>query len=416
MFKLNRVITSAIVGNALEWYDYLLYAYFASIIGTHFFPSSNVHTSLILTFAVFAVGFIARPIGGMVFGYIGDEYGRKVALTFSIALIAIPTTAIGLLPGYERIGMFAPILLVIMRILQGISLGGEFSASSTFLVESAPDGKKGFFGSFSTASIGLGMMLVSLSVFALNLVLTKEEIADFGWRIPFLLSFVIGFIGFYIRKNLSESHEFIAAKESNKLSKTPFKTIFVNHKAALITCVAIFMTITIPIYTIAIFSKTMMVAMLGYDEKIASLAHVMVVAIFTLTAPFFGYLSDKINGKKILLVSAIATAICIYPFISALISGNLVYVFTLYTIMGVLIGAYQGVVPTLFVTAFPVAVRSSGVSLSYNIPAVLFGGTAPMILTLFAKHGGLVTTAYYVIFGCLCSTISLIYLLRKPNN
>ena len=414
--KFNRVILSSSIGNALEWYEYLLYAHFADIISNIFFPSENTYTSLMMTFAVFAVGFLARPIGGMVFGYIGDEYGRKTSLTISIAMIAIPTTVIGLLPSYNTIGICAPITLIIMRILQGMSLGGEFSASAIFLVESAPENKKGLFGSFSTSSIAMGILFSSLVIFLIKHFLTQEQVYSYGWRIPFLFSFVIGFVGLYIRKKLPESHTFIKEKKSHHLSKTPFKDIIRYHTSTLIACCAVFMTVTIPFYTINVFAKTVMTLMLGYTNTIVTAVHVVITIVFMVSAILFGYISDKLDGKKILLVSTILMALFIYPFIWSLNSKDIILVFVMSVIAGILIGSFQGVFPTLIVQSFPVNVRSCGVGLSYSIPAALFGGTAPMILTFLVKNcNSIFGIVYYVLFGCILTIAGLLYLIYKKK-
>ncbi len=238
-----RILFSAIVGNALEWYDYLLYAYFADIFAKLFFPTSDEYLSIMISFAAFAIGFVARPLGGIVFGYIGDRFGRKVSLTISIILIAVPTTIMGLLPTYYQIGIFAPILLILMRILQGISLGGEFSASSTFLVESAPKNQQGFYGSFSTASIGLGMILASAVALLIHHYFTASEIQEFAWRIPFVSSIFIGVLGIYLRSHLEESEAFKKAQTQHKLIQKPLRTIFKNYPANFFISCGIFMCI-----------------------------------------------------------------------------------------------------------------------------------------------------------------------------
>ncbi len=408
----KNVIASAVIGNSLEWYDYLLYACFAEIFGRIFFPSQNPYTSLMLSFAVFAVGFIARPLGGVIFGYIGDEFGRKVSLTMSIILIAIPTTAIGLLPTYEKIGILAPILLIIMRILQGISLGGEFSASSTFLVESAPKGRKGFFGSLSTSSIAVGMLFASLSVSVLYKFFSLAEVELFAWRIPFLLSFIIGLFGLYTRSTLEESSEFCEAKNTNKLLKKPFSEIFRKHRFNFFVACGIFMCVTIPFYTFIVFSKTMM-SIFQYQQSEISFLHTTMLITFMLFALFFGFLSDRINARKFLIFSAICIGIFIVPFIWVIKHHITHLLIPVCILAGILIATFQGIVPTLIVQSFPIAVRSSGVALSYSITAAIFGGTAPLILTFLMKSLNVFAIALYVIFGCTCSVYALISSLKR---
>ena len=410
----KRVLFSAIVGNALEWYDYLLYAYFTEIFATLFFPTNDKYLSTMISFAAFAVGFIARPLGGVIFGYIGDRFGRKTSLTTSIILIAVPTTIIGFLPTYHQIGVLAPILLIMMRILQGISLGGEFSASSTFLVESAPKNRQGFYGSFSTASIAIGMIVASSVVVALHKYFTAEQIESFAWRIPFVASIFIGIIGIYLRSHLEESDAFKKAKSQHKLIKRPLKTIITKHRGSFFISCGIFMSITIPIYSFVVFSKTIMNSF-NYDPIEIEKFHTVILLAFMFSTPFFGYLADILNPKHILMPSAALIAVFTPFLLVALIEGNQINLWLVFIIGGILLGTFQGMMPKIIVNNFPIEVRSSGVGLSYSFTAALFGGTAPMILTFLIKNFGLFSMFYYVLFGSFFSIIALIFWSRKQN-
>lgn len=403
-----RILFSAIVGNALEWYDYLLYAYFADIFAKLFFPTSDEYLSIMISFAAFAIGFVARPLGGIVFGYIGDRFGRKVSLTISIILIAVPTTIMGLLPTYYQIGIFAPILLILMRILQGISLGGEFSASSTFLVESAPKNQQGFYGSFSTASIGLGMILASAVALLIHHYFTASEIQEFAWRIPFVSSIFIGVLGIYLRSHLEESEAFKKAQTQHKLIQKPLRTIFKNYPANFFISCGIFMCITIPIYSFVVYSKSIM-QILGYSFGDVEKYHIIILCSFMLITPFFGYLCDKYNPKLFLMISALLIALFTPLFLMALINGSQIQLWLAFISAGALLATFQGAMPKMIVNNFPIQVRSSGVGMSYSFTAAIFGGTAPMILTFLIKNYGLFSMFYYILFGSFASIIALIF-------
>lgn len=410
-----RILLSAIVGNALEWYDYLLYAYFADIFAKLFFPTQDEYLSTMISFAAFAIGFIARPLGGLVFGYIGDRFGRKVSLTVSIILIAVPTTIMGLLPTYYQIGIAAPLLLILMRILQGISLGGEFSASSTFLVESAPKNLQGFYGSFSTASIGLGMILASIVATLIHQNYTPQEIENFAWRIPFISSVFIGFLGIYLRSHLEESEAFKKAQSQHKLIQKPLRTIFKNYRQNFFISCGIFMCITIPIYSFAVYSKTLM-HMLNYPFFEIEKYHIIILCSFMLATPFFGYLSDKINPKNFLMISATLIAAFTPFFLVNLILGNNLLLWITFILAGILLATFQGPMPKMIVNNFPIQVRSSGVGMSYSFTAAIFGGTAPMILTFLIKNYGLFSVFYYILFGSTASIIALFFYARMSKK
>lgn len=260
-----RSIICSSIGNVLEWYEYTLYAYFASVISALFFPLDNHFVSMIMTFATFAVGLAARPVGGIIFGYIGDRYSRKQMLTVTMFLMSIPTMCIGLLPTYESIGIFAPIMLVFLRIIQGIALGGEFGGSGVYLFESVPENKRGFYGTLALTGVGTGLVLSSSTILLIEHFATLEQIYAFAWRIPFFISVAGSFVAFYMRLNLLESNDFLNAKKSNSLISNPFKEMIKNHKKTLATLFGIFLTTQVAFFVVFIFGKTMMIDFLHYD-------------------------------------------------------------------------------------------------------------------------------------------------------
>lgn len=410
----RKVILSTVVGNAMEWYDYLLYAHFASVIGRLFFPLKNANHSLLLALATFTAGFIARPFGGYIFGLIGDKVGRKAALNVSILLIMLPTFGMGILPAFAQIGIAAPILMAFLRVLQGISLGGEYSSSTTFLVESAPPQKKAFFGSFSSLSLALGVLISSLTVLLIEVLFTEEQIINFAWRIPFLISVIYGFCGIMLRRSINESPEFLQTRQEGNFLENPFKELFINYKKNLLFASSAFM-LSIPFYGMVVFSKGIMVSQ-GVSSFLATLLNTFLIIIYMMTTAFSGYLSDKSSERIMLLVGGIGLFIFAYPFFLLIKTGNVIIMTLASMITGFLIGMYQGAAPSFCVKCFDIKVRASGIALGYNIPAIIFGGTAPMVITAIMQYtgGNLLFVAFYVMFGCfvgsLCSILSIKYI------
>jgi MHS family proline/betaine transporter-like MFS transporter len=250
---MKKVIASGMIGNGLEWYDYALYGQMAALLGTLFFPAGDAGVQLLATYGVFAAGFVVRPLGAILFGWIGDKYGRKSAMVLAVLMMAIPTGCIGLLPTYSQVGMLAPVLLTIIRLLQGLSLGGEFAGSITYIVEHAPARRRAWAGSASLVSLILGFLLGSLVVNFMLGWLGKEAFEAWGWRIPFLGGIVIGLVGFYIRRFCRESPIYEAAKHDNKISKTPLKTALAQHPAEMAQGFALYLTVTMPFYLASVY-------------------------------------------------------------------------------------------------------------------------------------------------------------------
>jgi MHS family proline/betaine transporter-like MFS transporter len=391
---MRKVLVGGMVGNALEWYDYALFAQFAPILGMHFFPDSEIRE--ILTFAVFATGFIVRPLGGVIFGNIGDRFGRKIALMLGIITMAIPTAAIGLLPSYAAIGVAAPILLAITRLLQGFSLGGEFSSCITYIVEYAPIERRGLAGSAPFVSMCIGMLLGSLTAWILSQFMLKEEIVAWGWRIPFIGGFFIGLVGLYIRSQLSESPLYQEAKAHKVISATPFRDTVTKHWRQLLVGMGIYLSVTTPFYTLTVFVESFM-QKIGYSAANASMISAIILTTIMIILPLSAMLSDRIGRKPVLIIGAVCIMLCAYPSFYILGQMNIMFSAIAMTIFSGILGFYMGPVPTVLVELFPTRVRLTGVALSYNISAALFGGTAPMVGMMFVQFtGDKFAIAYYL--------------------
>lgn len=409
-----RSIVSSSIGNVLEWYEYALYAYFSTVISTLFFPSNDRFVSIILTFSTFAVGLAARPFGGILFGYIGDRYSRKKMLTFTILLMSIPTLCIGFLPTYEQIGILAPLILIMLRIVQGVALGGEFGASCVYLYESVPQNKRGFFGSFALTGVGMGLVLSACTIFIVESWVTKEELYAYAWRIPFFISVIGSFLAFYMRRNLLESPDFLIVKKQQDLSPNPLAELFRNHKASLMGLFAIFLTTQISFFVVFIFGKTMMIDFLNYDTRTAGQFNLLTMVSYTISTMFFGYLSDKINKRYIILFGALGIFVSVTPFIHSLESGYSSLIFIMSLLLGAFIGMTEGTLNPIVAETFPTNIRATSVAFCWNFTAIAFGGIAPILsMWLIQNAGGVSAVAYYLMGACLVTIGSTLYVLFK---
>jgi MHS family proline/betaine transporter-like MFS transporter len=405
---MKKVLMAGMVGNGLEWYDYALYAYMVTTISKLFFPAGNEAVHLLATLGIFAVGFVARPFGGVLFGMIGDKFGRRTALVASIFLMAFPTGCIGLLPTYEQVGIVAPLLLVLLRVMQGLSLGGAFSGTVIFLVEHSPPSRRGLVGSTSLASLAVGFLLGSLVVILMQLALSPEQFESWGWRIPFLLGVPIGFIGLYIRNHTEESPVYEEAKKNDSLSKTPMRDVLRDEWPALLQTIGIYITVTMPFYLITAYFITFTETVLGRSKTEALWLNAMIMVILMLLIPLSAWLSDHVGRRKVMLVGAAGFLLFIYPIFSLLLTRELPAVVLGHIFFIALVSLYTAPVMALLVEAFPTRVRYSGMALSYNISAAGFGGTAPMVAQwLMNETGDAHTIAYYVM---ACAVVSLIAL------
>jgi MHS family proline/betaine transporter-like MFS transporter len=412
---MRQVVISGMIGNALEWYGYALYAQFAYIIGLKFLPQTEFVE--IITFALFAAGFVVRPLGGILFGQIGDRFGRKAALVIGIVMMAVPTAAIGLLPSYEAIGIAAPIILAIIRLTQGFSLGGEFSGCIAYIVEHSPAKHRGLAGSASFVSMCLGMLM---GVGVANLFtwsMSEQDLLDWGWRIPFILGLLIGFVGLYIRLHLGESPIYKAAKEGGFLSSTPLRETLQKHWGKVLMAIAVYINVTAPFYTTTVFTKYYMQS-LGYSEHQGSVACAVILVSMSIMFPISAYVSDRIGRKPVIIFASVLLILFMYPIFVALSSMNYTIAILSQIAFAAIVGIYMGPVPTLLVELFPTRVRFTGVALSYNLSAAIFGGTAPMVgAALYKYTGDQLALAYYLTgLAVFCLIIILFYKETYKND
>lgn len=404
----RRVIASTMIGNGLEWYDYALYGHFAALISTQFFPKADPTASLIATFGIFAVGFFMRPLGALFFGYIGDKYGRRNALALSIMLMAIPTACIGLLPTYETIGIAAPILLTIIRLVQGVAVGGEFGGSIVYLVEHSQENNRNFIGSASISSMLIGVLVGALLSTLLARTLSPEDFNSWGWRIPFILGFFIGVIGLYIRTKLSESPAFLDAKETGHLSDRPLTEAFRTNWQEILLAIGVYLAVTIPFYIQTVFMKSFMVKFLNFNESDAFLIITIILISMLIITPISAKLCDKYNRENILKKVLFAYIIFAFPFINLVNGGVFYMVLFAQIIFSGILAFYLAPIPALLVDIFPTKTRYTGMSVACNLSAAIFGGTTPALITwAITRYETNYTISWYILFAALASLFCL---------
>ncbi len=382
---ISRVIISCMIGNALEWYDFALYGYFATTIGQLFFPELSTFASLMATFGIFAAGFIMRPLGGIIFGHIGDKIGRKKALLWSIYLMAIPTTLIGLLPTYAQIGWLAPLFLTMIRLAQGLSMGGEFTGSMIFVVEHAQKNNRGLYGSWVVFSLLLGILVGSgIATFTCH-ILSQEQLMDWGWRIPFLLSVAGGFVGTIMRRTVHEPEQFAKAKAKHKEHSTPIVELFQDHFKTILFVIGIELTLSVGFYLIVTFINNYLKVLLGFDMVQSLMLTTIGMVAMGIVIPIAGWISDKVGRKAVLIPSALAFTFFACPLFTAL-EGGVTNALLAQIFLSIFMGAFFAPIPATLVELFPLKVRYSGLSISHSLSMAIFGGTAPFVATLLIEH------------------------------
>jgi MHS family proline/betaine transporter-like MFS transporter len=377
-----RLIAAGTIGNVLEWYDFAIYGYFAVSIGQNFFPSGDPVAQVLAAFGVFAAGFVMRPLGGLLTGLIGDRYGRRTALTVSVAAMAVPTFLVGVLPGYQTIGIAAPILLTLLRMIQGLSVGGECTTSFTFLVENAAPGRAGLTGAIAMSGANLGLFAGSASGALMASLLPVEALHDWGWRIPFLAGVLVGGAGYFLRRHIQETN-------LPTRSRTPIAETFRSHKRLLlrIAGLAAFGTVSFFLMFLYVVSWLQLVDGVAPERALDINSFSMAALIPTMVAA--GWLSDRIGRKPVLIVATVSGFIGAVPFMwlmhhpdpLLIVLGQLGFVVALAPAL-----AAQ---PALLVESTPPAVRCTVISLGFNASAGMLGGFAPLAAAWLVHRSGI---------------------------
>lgn len=330
------------IGNALEWYDYALYAQFVPMIARHFFP--DIESAGLISMAVFAAGFFMRPVGAVVFGIIGDMHGRRIALTIGILAMAVPTAAIGLLPSYASIGITATILLAAVRLIQGFALGGEFSGCISYIIEHAPNDKRGAAGGAAFMSMVIGMLIGTLTGVSMSFLMSEEALYSWGWRIPFIIGFFIGIIGLYIRFSLPETPVYEKAKANGELSKAPVTETIKYYWPQLLLAIALYINVMVPYYISTIYVETFM-QQLGYTRGESGFVSAIILITMILVIPYSAKLSDKIGRKKVLTIGSVLIILTSYPTLAALGDVDIIIATISQIVFAAGVGFYMGPMP-----------------------------------------------------------------------
>jgi MHS family proline/betaine transporter-like MFS transporter len=404
------------IGNVVEWYDFAVYAYFASTIGGLFFPSGIPGRSLLLSFAVFGVGFFMRPLGGIVFGHYGDTRGRRNALAATIILMGISTFLIGILPTYQRMGIVAPVALVILRLLQGFSAGGEWAGVAAFLVEHAPPGRRGLTGSWQQVSVGAGFLAGSAAATLLTSTLAPEQLTGWGWRLPFLFGLVVAGIGLYLRLGIADTPRFVALEQTGQVARAPVAEALVGHPRGLLTVVGFTLSGTVAYYVFLVYFPTYASTVLGLPLRTASTINTIGLGLFLVLIPLLGALSDRVGRRPLLLAHGAGCAVLAYPLFLLMGSARSVAVVLAAQCVGIGLQAlFSGPAPAAYAEMFPTRIRYTAISIPYNLAVAAFGGSAPFIATyLVARTGNPLSFTFYLIAA---GTLSfLVYLSLEETH
>jgi len=381
---------ASMMGTTIEWYDFFLYGTAAALIFNKiFFPSFDPLTGTLAAFATYSVGFFARPLGGVIFGHYGDKIGRKSMLLITLLLMGVPTILIGLIPSYEQIGYWAAVLLVMMRFLQGIAVGGEWGGAVLMAVEHAPEGKKGFFGSLPQAGVAPGLILSSLAMGAVA-TLPEADMLAWGWRLPFLASVVLLLVGWFIRVKVAESPDFEQMKEKGAKVEVPVAEVLKHHRRALMVVVGARLAEVTWFYTVVTFSLAYATGTLGIARSVMLDATIWGAAVALFTMPLFGMLGDRIGHKWVFMAGTLGILACAPVFFQLLGTRDTEWIILAVCLaVGLVYACLYGPEGTLFSSQFPPEVRYTGISLAVQVSGAIGGGLAPIVATwLLAKGGG----------------------------
>ncbi|POX48028.1 glycine betaine/L-proline transporter ProP [Streptomyces sp. Ru72] len=395
----KRAVQAAALGNAMEWFDFGVYSYIAVTLGKVFFPSGDSTAQLLSTFGAFAAAFLVRPLGGMVFGPLGDRVGRQKVLAVTMIMMAIGTFSIGLIPSYASIGVGAPVLLLVARLVQGFSTGGEYAGASTFIAEYAPDKKRGFLGSWLEFGTLAGYIGGAGLVTLMTALLSSEDLVSWGWRIPFLIAGPMGVIGLYLRLRLEETPAFAAEvdKAEAERPRVPLREMIAGQWKALLLCIGLVLVFNVTDYMLLSYMPSYLTSELKYDETHGLLVVLAVMALMMIVQPFLGALSDRVGRRPVIAAGCAGFLFLSVPAILLIRQGSLLAVGLGMGALGLLLVCFTAAMPSALPALFPTRVRYGSLSIGFNVSVSLFGGTTPLVVTaLIGATGNMMMPAYYM--------------------
>ncbi|MCY0859804.1 MAG: MFS transporter [Sulfolobaceae archaeon] len=404
-----KVSIAAAMGIGFEFYDFLIFGFVASILAKLFFPSHNALASLLETFAAFATGFAGRPLGAIVFGHLGDKIGRKYTLIITMSLMGLSSLFTGLLPTYFAIGVIAPILLITLRFLQGVSLGGEFGGGITLTAEFANPNERAFYVGIAQSAQGIGPLLATGLVFALSSLMPPNEFANIGWRILFVIGAVIAIIGIYIRMKISESPVFKNVKSKGEISKMPIAEAFRHYWKSILLGLGFIVGGTTLTYATGVFASSYLETVIGVPAKLVSLALMIGYVVLSVFIVVFGKVADKVGRKPLMIATAVGLIAFVYPYFALISTGSFPLIVVGQVIVQFIASIFAAAYATALTEIFPTKVRYTGLSFDYHVGVAVFGGTTPFIATylIYATHYKL-APVYWGLAGMLVTLIAFI--------
>ncbi len=413
----RKAAVASFIGNFVEWFDYASYGYLATIIAVVFFPEEDPKAALLMTFAIFAISFIIRPIGGIIWGNIGDKYGRRTALSLSILIMSGATFLIALLPTYAHVGILAPILLLLIRMVQGFSASGEYAGASAFLVEYAPPNRRGFYACLVPASTAVGLLVGSLSVTAMHHFMSPEFLHTWGWRIPFVFALPLGLIGRYIRVHLEDTPAFRELESSHHVVKTPLKILFTEHYREMICGFGVACLNAVGFYVILSYMPTYMSVEMNVDHSTAYLAETLSLCAYILLIFMMGKLSDRLGRKTMLITASICFILFSVPLFSQISTNTLMQILAIQIAFGAMLTINDGTLASFLAEVFPTRVRYTGFAFTFNMANALLGGTAPLVCTwLIQVTGNKMMPAWYLVFFSVVALIAMLFIKETAHK
>lgn len=411
----TRVLLAVTVGNILEWYDFAVYAFFTAVIARVMFPAGNATTALLLSAGTFGVGFLTRPVGAMVFGVLADRHGRKLSLLLTFGLMGGATLAIGVIPPYTSIGLAAPLLVVLARLLQGLATGGVVGGATAMLAEHAPPGRAGYFASWQAASQAGALLLGALTAATVSATLSLPQLDAWGWRVPFWVSVVIVPLGLYIRRRVDDPEAFV---RQARPAASPLRILWRAHRAAVARGFGITIIWTVSTYFFFVYVPMYANTVLKLPMATTLFSNSVALAFMLIVSPVAGHLSDRVGRYRVMVTAAVAIVVLIVPGFDFLLHHPRALGLGLFQVASAVLAAlFIGPAPAAMAELFPVGVRSSGVGVAYNFSVTVFGGFAPLIATgLVARTGNPMSPTWYVILACGLSLTTLLVTARTSSR